>query len=316
MIIATYKEENKTLVTHDINDIKGIEVKDILWIDLNQPSTDEQQWTEEFLDIKLQTRQEVEEIESSSRYSESEDTIYANSNYLIIQDDNYTTIPVSFILKNGFLISHRNTDLKVFEDLHRKHQYFTNVKINSFQIFLNIFEIRIDSDADLIEKISKEISLLTKKISIEKDLTEELILTISNYQEVTMIVRESIIDKQRVTSALLKSDYFINDYRERIRIMIKDIGSLLDHTAFNFERLEYLQNTFLGLVNIEQNKIIKIFTVVTVIFMPPTLIASMYGMNFHFMPELQWKYGYPAAIAFMVLSSLWTLLFFKRKKWL
>jgi magnesium transporter len=131
-----------------------------------------------------------------------------------------------------------------------------------------------------------------------------------------MIFRESIIDKQRVTSALLKSDYFINDYRERIRIMIKDIGSLLDHTAFNFERLEYLQNTFLGLVNIEQNKIIKIFTVVTVIFMPPTLIASMYGMNFHFMPELQWKYGYPAAIAFMVLSSLWTLLFFKRKKWL
>jgi len=157
MIIATYKEQNKTLVKKDINDIKGIEVKDILWIDLNQPTVEEQKWTEDFLDVKLQTRQEVEEIESSSRYSESEDTIYANSNYLIIQNNNYTTVPVSFILKNGFLISHRNTDLKVFDDLHKKHQYFTNVKINSFQIFLNIFEIRIDSDADLIERISKEI---------------------------------------------------------------------------------------------------------------------------------------------------------------
>ena len=98
--------------------------------------------------------------------------------------------------------------------------------------------------------------------------------------------------------------------------MIKDIGSLLDHTSFNFERLEFLQNTFLGLVDMEQNRIIKIFTVVTVVFMPPTLIASMYGMNFQFMPELDELWGYPFAILLMIMSSVLTLLFFKRKKWL
>src|SRR5690606_23985520 len=98
--------------------------------------------------------------------------------------------------------------------------------------------------------------------------------------------------------------------------MIKDVGSLLDHTSFNFERLEFLQNTFLGLVDMEQNRVIKIFTVVTVIFMPPTLIASLYGMNFQFMPELNYSWGYPFAVALMILSSVLTLLFFKRKNWL
>jgi magnesium transporter len=102
----------------------------------------------------------------------------------------------------------------------------------------------------------------------------------------------------------------------KVKIIIKDINSLIDHTNFLFERLEYLQNTFLGLVNIDQNKIIKIFTVVTVIFMPPTLIASLYGMNFKFIPELNWIFGYPFAIVLMISSSLVALLFFKKQKWL
>ena len=115
---------------------------------------------------------------------------------------------------------------------------------------------------------------------------------------------------------MLKSKLFPKEDYENMRIMIKDVGSLLDHTSFNFERLEFLQNTFLGLVDMEQNRIIKIFTVVTVIFMPPTLIASAYGMNFKFMPELDQVWGYPFAILLMALSSVFTLLFFRRKKWL
>ena len=98
--------------------------------------------------------------------------------------------------------------------------------------------------------------------------------------------------------------------------MIKDINSLIDHTNFNFERLEYLQNTFLGLINIEQNKIIKIFTVASVIFMPPTLIASIYGMNFEFIDAFKWEYGFAFSVGLMALSSLGTLYFFRRRKWL
>ena len=106
------------------------------------------------------------------------------------------------------------------------------------------------------------------------------------------------------------------NYMNVLRIMIKDIGSLIEHNKFAFERLEYLQDTFMGLVNIEQNRIIKIFTVATVAFMPPTLIASIYGMNFQIIPELNWEYGYLFAIALMVLSSAITLIYFKKKNWL
>ncbi|GIV38349.1 MAG: hypothetical protein KatS3mg033_0149 [Thermonema sp.] len=107
-----------------------------------------------------------------------------------------------------------------------------------------------------------------------------------------------------------------DEEKERLRIVIKDINSLLQHADFSFQRLEYLQNTFLGLVNIEQNHVIKIFTVVTVVFLPPTLIASIYGMNFDYMPELKWTYGYPFSLALMIFSSVLFLWYFKRKKWL
>lgn len=141
-------------------------------------------------------------------------------------------------------------------------------------------------------------------------------MNISELQENTILARESIVDKQRLVSSLMKSENIVPEDNGRLRIIMKDIGSILQHTQFSFERLEYLQNTFLGLVNIEQNKVIKIFTVVTVVFMPPTLIASVYGMNFDFMPELKWLGGYPFAIALMILSSLLFLWYFKRKKWL
>jgi magnesium transporter len=129
-------------------------------------------------------------------------------------------------------------------------------------------------------------------------------------------MRENIIDKQRLVSSLMKSNLFPEEYMNVLRIMIKDIGSLIEHNKFAFERLEYLQDTFMGLVNIEQNRIIKIFTVATVAFMPPTLIASIYGMNFSFIPELNWDYGYLFAIGIMILSSVLTLVYFKKKNWL
>ena len=141
-------------------------------------------------------------------------------------------------------------------------------------------------------------------------------LKITALQESTITIRENIVEKQRILSSMLKSKMFPKEDYENMRIMIKDVGSLLDHTSFNFERLEFLQNTFLGLVDMEQNRVIKIFTVVTVIFMPPTLIASLYGMNFKFMPELDKIWGYPFAVLLMILSSAVTLLFFRRKKWL
>ena len=131
-----------------------------------------------------------------------------------------------------------------------------------------------------------------------------------------MSLREALFDKQRVLSSLHRNDDLMSDHENRLRIIIKDVNSLIEHANFNFTRLEYLQNSFLGLINIEQNKVIKTFTVVSLVFMPPTLIASIYGMNFQMMPELNWSIGYPIALVLMLVSSIIPLAIFRKKKWL
>ena len=171
-------------------------------------------------------------------------------------------------------------------------------------------------DADMLENIARGITQLSKRINLAKpeDIDQKVILEINTLQENTMLIRENIIDKQRILSGVLKSERFPRDVFPKLQVMIKDTNSLINHADFSFDRLDYLQDTFLGLANIHLNKITKPFTVASVIFMPPTLIASIYGMNFAAMPELQWKIGYPFAIVVMILSSLTTIIIFKLKK--
>jgi len=286
----------------------------IFWIDLINPTDEEKHQVEKDFRVELFTKQESEEIESSSKYVETEDEIGINLNFLIQESDNFVSEPVSFIIKDKILITQRTHEFRSFSETYRKLRAIKPV--DGDDIFLTILETRIDFDADFIEIITDKISAISKQMIGDKDPNKELLLKITALQESTITIRENIVEKQRVLSSLLKSKMFPKEDYENMRIMIKDIGSLLDHTSFNFERLEFLQNTFLGLVDMEQNRVIKIFTVVTVIFMPPTLIASAYGMNFKYMPELGQIWGYPFAILLMILSSTMTLLFFRSKKWL
>ncbi len=314
MVNIFYKHNDRIQLHQGLDGLSDISKNAILWIDLIQPSYEERIKTEEICDVALQTRQEIEEIEVSSRYSEEDDEVVNNSHFLIRYDNEFRREPVSFIIKNNVLISYRNAELRTFAEMYKRTEYSSKIQ-DAFHVFLTILEIRIDLDADLIESILKEIASLSGVV-VSNQLSEELLVQISKFQEDTMLIRENIVDKQRVLSSILKSDIFPDTIHDRVRIMLKDIGSLLDYTTFIFQRLDYLQNTILGLINVEQNKIIKIFTVATVIFMPPTLIASIYGMNFNFMPELEWKMGYPLAILLMLLSAAITIFLFKKKKWL
>jgi|SRR6056297_139509 len=293
---------------------QDFEHSDIIWIDLFDPTAEEMAKVEDVFGIELFTPQESEEIESSSKFVESDTEIGINMNFLRIENGNHSNDPVSFILKKDILITQRAYEYKTFSDAYQKIRYIKPK--NGIDIFLTLLEIRIDFDADHIENITDRITKISKDLVKDNDPERELLLKISAFQESTIAIRENIVEKQRILSASLKSKFFEKENLQTLQVMIKDVGSLLDHTSFNFERLEFMQNTFLGLVNMEQNRVIKIFTVVTVIFMPPTLIASMYGMNFQFMPELDESWGYPMALVLMVLSSILTLLFFKRKKWL
>ena len=134
----------------------------------------------------------------------------------------------------------------------------------------------------MVELVSKEITQYNKKVSLGEDISEEFLIDINQLQDNTMLIRENIIDKQRVISSILKSAKYPKEYQPRLNVLLKDISSLINHTDFGFERLEYLQNTVLGIINLDQNKIMKVFTLVSLMLMPPTLIASFFGMNVKF----------------------------------
>ncbi|GAA4470379.1 magnesium/cobalt transporter CorA [Nibrella saemangeumensis] len=290
-----------------------------LWVDLQNPSGQEIKSVEEKFDVDFLTQQEQAEIESSSRYIEEDEYLIANSNFLIPdKEQRYLNVPVSFMLKDDVLFTYRNNaDLKSFADTVKKIKSKRAVFRDGAQILINIFESRIDYDADLVEMVAQEVKAINKQLDLDAQLDREMLLKINDYQELTMSIRENIVDKQRVISSMIRSDGWFNDAEQaRLRTLIKDINSLIDHTNFIFERLEFLQDTFLGLVNLEQNRIIKIFTVVSIVFLPPTLIASIYGMNFDIMPELHMTFGYALALGLMFLSSLVTLYIFRKKKWL
>jgi magnesium transporter len=225
--------------------------------------------------------------------------------------------PVSFIISNeGVLVSVRNAEFRTFREAEKRLQMNYRSYSTGYHIFISLLEVRIDFDADLVEMITKQVASLTKDLHNEESIDKEVLLRISALQESTMLLRENIFDRQRVLSGILRSERFPNDIYPRLQLMIKDVNSLINHADFSFQRLDYIQDTALGLINIEQNEIVKIFSVAAVIFMPATLVASMYGMNFKFMPELQWEYGYLWAIALMLIVSGFTFWFFKFKKWL
>lgn len=279
MLEIFYKNKGQVITTDEIGALDNLGYDDVLWIDLFSPTGEEKRAIEEFLNTNLQSRAQAEEIESSSRYSETETTIFANTNFLIPGPENYSMEAVSFILCEGIIVTIRHVPLRSFTDIQRRIMANYRLLPTGYHILVGILENRIDLDADMIELMSKEIAQYSKKVSLGGTMGEDLLLDITQLQENTMLVRENIVDKQRMISGILKSDKFPRDLFAKLDVLIKDINSLINHTNFSFERLEYLQNTVLGLINLEQNRIMKIFTFVSLLFLPPTLIASVFGMN-------------------------------------
>ncbi|MDD4328624.1 MAG: magnesium/cobalt transporter CorA [Aliarcobacter sp.] len=317
MINCYVKIGNRLNVLEGIEALESNEDRNsVIWIDMLLPTLQEIRAVEKMFDMQFPTKQETEEIELSSRYWEENNRIEINSYFLINDNNSAFNETVSFILQGNLLISVRYKKLQSFDTFTKKLLISPREFKTGYSIFCQIIDIRIDADADTIENLSKEITKIRKHVFTDySNDDEEILEKISTFEDLNMKIRENLTDKQRILSSLLKSQKFVDDKQE-LPIMLKDIKSLIEHTNFNFERLDYLQNIFIGILNIEQNKVIKIFTIVNVIFLPPTLIASIYGMNFEILPELHWEYGYLFSIAFMIASSITPILIFKKKGWI
>ena len=316
MITIYLKQYNKIVRNADVRLFDDLGYDDILWIDLLSPTIKEQKAVENFMEINLQTRQQVEEIESSSKYSETENAIICNSNFFMPTGDSFSIEPVSFIIAEGVLVSVRFNEFRTFTESAKRLQMNYRAFPTGYHLLISILEVRIDFDADLVEALAKNIAALSKEISLSDSVDKQMLTRISHLQENTMLIRENIFDRQRILSGILRSERFPNDIYPKLQLMIKDVNSLINHADFSSERLDYMQDTALGLISIEQSNVTKIFTVASLFFLPPTMIASIDGMNFVGIQELHWKYGYPFALGLMVLASALTYLFFRWKKWL
>ena len=315
MLNIFYKVNGKILVSQSETDFVSIKRESVLWIDLLAPSGEEKHATEAFLGTDIQTRAQAEEIESSSRFRETDKVIFANTNFLMPGPEEYTEEAVSFTLVGNTLTTLREVPLRSFTELQRRIEAMPKQYTSGYAIFATIMDQRVDLDADMIELMSKEISQYSRRSNQKEDINEEFLLDINQLQENTMIIRENVVDKQRLISNLLKSNKYPKDLEPRFNVLLQDIASLISHANFSFERLEYLQDTVVGLINLEQNSIMKIFTLVSLLLMPPTLVASFYGMNVK-LPLAGLPWAWLVIVGVMILSLVIILFVFIRRKML
>lgn len=327
MVRIYYKNGNRIDIEVFTKHFPTQDLNDVLWIDFIDPSQGERSEVENLLDIKFLTRQQAEEIETTSKYSETLKNVLINVNYYIDKGKTYENEPISFIItETGLLVSYHQLNLPALEEVDRRMNLRPEENKTGYGVLMTILEAVIDYEADMEELLTREITRLSKVINSSNNIDKAILHRINELQEKSTALREDVYDMERIVNGIQRSKRFPADSANRILLMIKDAESLINHGDISFARLDYLQDTTMGLINIEQNEIVKILSVAAVIFMPPTLIASIYGMNFKLMPELDWIWtapngwvvpaGYIFAIIMMVLVTLLTYWFFRYKKWL
>ncbi|MGB0359995.1 MAG: magnesium/cobalt transporter CorA [Endozoicomonas sp.] len=293
--------------------------KGTIWLEATEPDSDEHLWLNTYFPGCLPDDEDLGEIEISSRYYETESGIHIRSLFPHRAGHELRNINVAFNLRSDKLITLQDEPTGLFR-LMRKHlktQYFHAT--TPLDIVITLFDAKVEYLADTLEEVYEDLEEVSQNALSEnnQDVDEQL-RTITLQEDLNGKVRLNLLDTQRSLRYLMRAcNHTLTDGQKNdIREMLRDIESLTPHTGFLFEKINFLMESTMGYINLEQNNIIKIFSVAAVMFMPPTLIASIYGMNFKVMPELSMEYGYPMAISLMLLSALSTFLFFKRKGWL
>lgn len=315
-MISIYLREGQLLCSRAVERREDLS-EEAVWIDLLQPRDEERLWVEEYYGLTLPSQEEVVEIEFSSRFFVDQNGLHVRSFFLYEYPDRPRNVTVAFLLSRDRLFTLRSERLQTFHVFKQTVATHPNLARDALEIMLRLFETKVDLLADTLEGLHAEVEGIGQRVfdAEERDL-EVILRDLSAAQDVNDQLRLGMLDKERVLSFLRRGERCPPDRRPLLNEILRDIDSLNAHSMFLIEKTDSLMNATMGRINIEQNKIIKIFSIAAVVFLPPTLVASIYGMNFHFMPELKWAWGYPMALGLMVVSGVAPYLLFKRKGWL
>lgn len=323
-MLAIYYQTDSGILWEYFNEENKELVQKALWIDLLSPTIEEERIIEEQLKIEIPTKKEIEEIEPSSRLYIEKNVLYMGATMVALSDSpEAKTDVVTFILTNNNLITLRYSEFRAFKLFIAKLLRSKIKKYSAVSTLIGLLDTAIERLADILEKISHKHDEISQHIFHQKSNEirtdyKEILQNIGANGDLGTKASESLMTFVRLIS-YLEQTLDANVSKEMLMsltIIDKDVHALREHASFLSIKFNFLLDATLGMINIEQNNIIKIFSVAAVIFLPPTLIASIYGMNFNYMPELKWYVGYPLAIFLMFISAWLPFKFFKKKKWL
>jgi magnesium transporter len=291
-----------------------------IWVDLIAPSELERQWVEEIFGLVLPETDDLTDLEESARfYIEDNGEVHLHSDFLLDREGESRNVPVAFIIHQNILFSVRGEELPVFRLQRLRARIQPGYVSEGRDVLLDLYAADVEYSADALEDVYAELEEVGKKVlspDVTDDVAAVILADIAKEEDLNGRIRRNVLDTRRALSFLMRGRILAPDQHEDARQILRDIESLDGHTAFIFGKINFLMDATVGFININQNKIIKIFSVASVALLPPTLIASIYGMNFQAMPELNWDYGYPFAIGVMIVSVALPLWYFRKKGWL
>ncbi|HBF50040.1 magnesium/cobalt transporter CorA [Massilia sp. YIM B02769] len=293
-----------------------------VWVDLTDPDDDERAWVKAIYGVSLPGEDEVSDIEASARYYEAENgDLHLRTDFLLEEEDGPSrVVTVAFILSGKMLFSMHSDDLPVFRLVRMRARSRPGSIGDYMDVLLDLYATDAEYSADALEGIYESLEEVSQRV-LQKEFTDQdaaaALNAIAHEEDLNGRIRRNMMDTRRAVSFLMRGRLLNAEQFDDARQILRDIESLDGHTSFLFDKVNFLMDATVGFININQNKIIKIFSVASVAFLPPTLIASIYGMNFHkWFPELDWTYGYPFALGLMVASAIAPLWYFRRRGWL
>jgi magnesium transporter len=320
-MINVFVLQNGRLNQVPIDSRADLEQVEPVWVDLTDPTDDERAWVKTIYGVTLPGEDEVKDIEASARYYEAENgDLHLRTDFLLEEEDGPSRIvTVAFILARKMLFSVHTDDLPVFRLVRMRARSRPGSIVDYMDVLLDLYATDAEYSADALEGIYQNLEEVSGRV-LQEEFTDQdaaaALNAIAHEEDLNGRIRRNMMDTRRAVSFLMRGRLLNSEQFEEARQILRDIESLDGHTSFLFDKINFLMDATVGFININQNKIIKIFSVASVAFLPPTLIASIYGMNFKWLPELEWQLGYPFAIVLMVTSAIAPFWYFRRRGWL
>ena len=327
-MLNVFTLSNGRLVQVEIDQLSDLEQLQPIWVDMESPTREEKRWVKQHYGLSIPEDATGEDIEESARfYEEDNGEQHIRSDFLIDDEDESRSVRVAFILNQrntelkscGVLFSIRDEDIPVFRLLRMRARRVPGLIDDAKDVLLALFDADVEYSADALEGIYDDLKKVSAQVlegSITDTYAQEVLADIAWQENLNGRVRRNMLDTRRAVSFMMRSKMLDAEQFEDARQILRDIESLDSHTQFLFDKINFLMDALVCFLNINQNKIIKIFSVASVALLPPTLIASVYGMNFRVMPELEWQYGYVYVLLLMVASAVGPMLYFRKRGWL